>query len=104
MRSRPQTDGERPCAKFQPPTNTGLAMHKGQTTVQNKGNANIYVDFSFLFLLQKVKRVTYEILPCSKISGTLQKHSFLYLQRSVDSSSSPVSTESVRIPKSGGGM
>ena len=39
-----RTHGERPHAKFQPPTMTGLAVHKGQTEVQNKGNANIYVD------------------------------------------------------------
>ena len=39
-----RTHGARPHAKFQPPTITGLAVHKGQTTVQNKGNANIYVD------------------------------------------------------------
>ena len=39
-----RTHGERPHAKFQPPVMTGLAVHKGQTEVQNKGNANIYVD------------------------------------------------------------
>ena len=39
-----RTHGERPHAKFQPPTMTGLAVHKGQTEGQNKGNANIYVD------------------------------------------------------------
>ena len=39
-----RTHGVRPHAKFQPPTMTGLAVHKGQTEVQNKGNANIYVD------------------------------------------------------------
>ena len=39
-----RTHGERPHAKFQPPTMTGLAVHKGHTRVQNKGNANIYVD------------------------------------------------------------
>ena len=38
--------GAMPHAKFQPPTMTGLAVHKGQTEVQNKGNANIYVDTS----------------------------------------------------------
>ena len=41
-----RTHGERPHAKFQPPTMTGLAVHKGQTEGQNKGNANIYVDCS----------------------------------------------------------
>ena len=40
-----RTHGERPHAKFQPPTMTGLAVHKGQTEGQNKGNANIYVDY-----------------------------------------------------------
>ena len=40
-----RTHGERPHAKFQPPTMTGLAVHKGHTRVQNKGNANIYVDY-----------------------------------------------------------
>ena len=39
-----RTHGARPHAKFQSPTMTGLAVHKGQTTGQNKGNANIYVD------------------------------------------------------------
>ena len=39
-----RTHGERPHAKFQPPAMTGLAVHKGHPTVQNKGNANIYVD------------------------------------------------------------
>ena len=39
-----RTHGERPHAKLQPPTMTGLAMHKGHPTGQNKGNANIYVD------------------------------------------------------------
>ena len=39
-----RTHGARPHAKFQPPTMTGLAVHKGHTTGQNKGNANIYVD------------------------------------------------------------
>ena len=39
-----RTHGVRPHAKFQPPAMSGLAVHKGQTEVQNKGNANIYVD------------------------------------------------------------
>ena len=39
-----RTHGARPHAKFQPPAMTGLAVHKGHTKVQNKGNANIYVD------------------------------------------------------------
>ena len=39
-----RTHGARPHAKFQPPTMTGMAVHKGQTTVQNKWNANIHVD------------------------------------------------------------
>ena len=40
-----RTHGERLHAKFQPPAMTGLAVRKGHPTVQNKGNANIYVDF-----------------------------------------------------------
>ena len=40
-----RTHGARPHAKFQPPTITGLAVHKGHPRVQNKGNANIYVDY-----------------------------------------------------------
>ena len=43
-----RTHGERPHAKFQPPTMTGLAVHKEHPRVQNKGNANIYVDFQTL--------------------------------------------------------
>ena len=39
-----RTHGASPHAKFQPPAMSGLAVHKTQTTVQNKGNANIYVD------------------------------------------------------------
>ena len=46
-----RTHGERPHAKFQPPTMTGLAVHKGQTEGQNKGNANIYVDSWYLLIL-----------------------------------------------------
>ena len=39
-----RTHRARPHAKFQPPTMTGMAVHKGQTTVQNKWNANVHVD------------------------------------------------------------
>ena len=46
-----RTHGERPHAKFQPPTMTGLAVHKGQTEGQNKGNANIYVDFIYATII-----------------------------------------------------
>ena len=46
-----RTHGERPHAEFQLPTMTSLAMHKEHTRGQNKGNANIYVDF-FHFLVK----------------------------------------------------
>ena len=57
-----RTHGERPHAKFQPPTMTGLAVHKGQTEVQNKGNANIYVDEHSLYVqkYQQKLNITYK--------------------------------------------
>ena len=45
-----RTHGERPHAKFQPPAMTSLAVHKGHTTVQNKGNANIFLSLDTEFL------------------------------------------------------
>mgnify|MGYP001276707877 CR=1 FL=1 len=36
-----RTHGQRSHAKFQPPLTTGLAVHREQRRVQNKGNGNI---------------------------------------------------------------
>ena len=65
-----RTHGERPHAKFQPPTMTGLAVHKGQTRGQNKGNANIYVDPSSAQCLKITQNVAFEFWHFPPISIT----------------------------------
>ena len=53
-----RTHGARSHAKFQPPTMTGLAVHKEHTRGQNKGNANIYVDVSIIVTVKSEENGT----------------------------------------------
>ena len=66
-------------ANSQPPRFTGLAVHKLQTEVQNKGTANIYVDvpcsrISNFHRPYSGYEKTCTLLPCTLFHCTLLRH------------------------------
>ena len=61
---------------------TGLAVHRGQTEGQNKGNANIYVDLNFGIINNNVTGlvgVMIQLKVIHKLIGTLAKNLHIHL-------------------------